>query len=105
MEIKIVNLDNFQQEISKSEMPVLIDFYADWCAPCKVFAGEIAAFAEKTDTVKVCKINVDESGDLAAMYGVLSIPTLVLVQGGKEIARRVGGGEVEDIEAFLDENL
>ncbi len=105
MEIKQVTLDTFQQEVSKSELPVLIDFYADWCAPCKVFAGEIAAFADKTTDVKVCKINVDASEELAAMYGILSIPTLILVRGGKEIARRVGGGEVEDIEAFVAESL
>ena len=105
MEIQHISLANYQQEVSKSDRPVLLDFYADWCAPCRAFAGEIAAFAAKTDRVKVGKINVDESGDLAMTYGVMSIPTLVLVQDGQEVARRVGGGEVADIESFVAENL
>ena len=69
-----------------AKKPVLIDFYADWCGPCKMTAPELEAFSQEYDDVKVCKINVDESADLAAMYGIMSIPTMIFSeerQGGR----------------------
>lgn len=105
MAITKVTLDNFAEEISHNEKPVLIDFFADWCAPCKMLGPELEAFSDESQTVKVCQINVDESSDLAAMYGVISIPTMVLVKNGKEIDRHVGGCEKKDIEEFCADNM
>lgn len=105
MELTNITLENFSSEVSQSEKPVLIDFYADWCNPCKMLAPEVEAFAEETETVKVCKLNVDESSELAVIYGVMSIPTLILVKEGKEIARHVGGCEKNDIADFCNQNM
>ncbi len=105
MEIVKITVENFQAEVSKSEKPVLIDFYADWCNPCKMLAPEVQAFADETDEVKVCKLNVDECIELAQIYGVMSIPTLILVKNGKEVARRVGGCEKQDIADFCKANM
>lgn len=105
MAITKVNLDNFATEVSQSEKPVLIDFSAEWCMPCKMLAPELEAFSASTETIKVCQIDVDESSDLASMYGIISVPTLILTRGGKEIERRVGGCEKKDIEAFCLSNI
>ena len=67
MSVTKITLQNYADEVSRSEKPVLIDFYADWCGPCKMTAPELEAFSQEYDDVKVCKINVDESADLAAM--------------------------------------
>lgn len=104
MEITKVNLTNYSDEVLKSEKPVLLDFYADWCDPCRMLAGEIHDFAEENDEYKVCKLNVDESAELAQLYGVLSIPTVVLIKNGKEVERFVGGREKADIEDFVNAN-
>ncbi|MCI5796048.1 MAG: thioredoxin [Ruminococcus sp.] len=105
MSVTKVTLQNYAEEVSHSEKPVLIDFYADWCGPCKMTAPELEAFSQEYDDVKACKINVDESADLAAMYGIMSIPTMVLVKNGKEADRHVGGCEKADIRAFCDKNM
>lgn len=105
MEITKITLDNYADEVGQSDKPVLIDFYADWCGPCKMLAPEVEAFAEGNDDIKVCKLNVDDCQELAVVYGIMSIPALILVKDGKEVARKIGGCEKEDIENFCKENL
>lgn len=105
MEITHITLENYAQQVGQSDKPVLIDFYADWCGPCKMLSPEVEAFANENDDIKVCKLNVDECQDLAIVYGIMSIPALILVKDGKEVARQIGGCEKADIERFCRENL
>ena len=90
MEILKINKDNFEKEDLESEKTVLIDFFADWCGPCKMLSQIIEQFAKENEKVKVVKINVDELPDLAVKYGVRSIPTLVVIKNGEEVNRSVG---------------
>lgn len=90
MEILKINDDNFEKEVLESEKTVLIDFFADWCGPCKMLSPIIEQFAKENEKVKVVKINVDELPDLAVKYGVMSIPTLVVIKNGEEVNRSVG---------------
>ena len=90
MEIIKVNNQNFEEEVIKSEKPVLIDFYADWCGPCKMLSPIIDEIAEENSDIKVVKVNVDDSQDLAMKYQVMSIPTLVVIKNGEEVNRSVG---------------
>ena len=90
MEIIKANSQNFEEEVIKSEKTILVDFYADWCGPCKMLSPIIDEVAEENDDIKVLKVNVDDSQDLAMKYQVMSIPTLVVIKNGSEINRSVG---------------
>lgn len=90
MEVEKVTRDSFEQSVLKSEKPVLVDFYADWCGPCKMLSPVVEQIAEESDAYRVCKVNVDEAMDIAAEYGVVSIPTLVVFKNGEASARTVG---------------
>ena len=82
---------NFEAEVLKSDLPVFVDFYADWCGPCKMMSPVIDKLAEEYDgKIKVGKVNVDENGDLAVKYGIMSIPNMVFFKNG-EVADRVVG--------------
>lgn len=89
MEIKITNA-NFQAEVIESNKPVLIDFYATWCGPCKMIAPFVEEIANENPDIKVGKIDVDEEGALATAFGIVSIPTLVVVKGGEVVNKAVG---------------
>lgn len=93
MEIKL-STENFEKEVLKSEKPVLVDFYADWCGPCNAMAPVIEELEGK---VKVGKINVDENPDIAVEYNVMSIPTLIVFKNGKEEKRLVGLRNKEEL--------
>lgn len=90
MELKLSS-ENFEKEVIKSEQPVLIDFYADWCGPCKMMAPIVEELAKDLQgKVKVGKINVDENQELSMEYGIMSIPTVIIFKEGKEFKRFVG---------------
>ena len=90
MEVMKVTSSNFEEEVLNSDKTVLIDFYADWCGPCKMFSPIIESVAEENEDVKVVKIDVDNAQDLAIKYQVMSIPTIVVIKNGKEVNRNVG---------------
>ena len=94
MEIKITN-SNFQAEVIESDRPVLIDFYATWCGPCKMIAPLVEQIAHERSDIKVGKIDVDEEGALATAFGIVSIPTLVVVKNG-EVVNKAGGYRTKD---------
>lgn len=97
MEIKF-NSENFEKEVLKSEKPVLVDFYADWCGPCNAMAPVIEELATELDgKAKVGKINVDDNPDIAVEYNVMSIPTLIIFKNGKEEKRLVGLRDKEEL--------
>ena len=86
-----VTSENFESEVLNSEKPVLVDFWASWCGPCRMLSPIVDEIAEEVQTIKVGKVNVDEQQDLAGKFGVMSIPTLILFkngQPGKQVCRR-----------------
>ena len=83
MSILKINQENYESEVLKSDKPVIIDFYADWCGPCKMMSPIIDEIAKEREDIKVGKVNVDENQELAMEYGVMSIPTIVIIKNGE----------------------
>lgn len=101
-----VTKENFAQEVLHSDKPVLVDFWADWCGPCRMLAPILEELAEdNADKIKIGKLNVDEQMELAAQFGIVSIPTLLLFDGGEAVAKTIGYQPKESLQAFLDENI
>lgn len=90
--VKSLNSNNFSAEVIQNERPVLVDFYAEWCGPCKMLAPVIDNLSNEPIGKKAefAKLNIDESSDIASFYGVMSVPTLILFKGGEEQVRMVG---------------
>ena len=101
MSIIKLNSENFENEVLNYEGKVLIDFYADWCGPCRMLAPIIEDIAEERSDVKVCKINVDDENALAMSFQISSIPTVVIIEGGTIKGRFSGVKPMEDILALL----
>ena len=100
-EIDLTN-ENFEEEVLKSDIPVLVDFWATWCGPCKMVAPVVAEIAEENaGKIKVGKVNVDEQPELTSTFKISSIPTLMVFKGGKITAMEVGYRDKEDIEALI----
>ena len=91
MEVIKLNNENFNKEVKESNKVVLVDFYADWCGPCKMMAPIIDTIAEEIgDKAKICKLNVDEAQDISIEYNVMSIPTLIIFKNGEVFEKLVG---------------
>lgn len=102
MEVKITE-SNFKEEVLNSSKPVLVDFWASWCGPCRMLSPVIEEIAaEKSETLKVGKVNVDEEPALATQFGVVSIPMLVLFKNGKAVKTSVGYQPKEEILKFIE---
>ncbi len=101
MKVLEVMSNQFEEEILKSDKTVLVDFYADWCGPCKMLSPIIDEIANENNDIKVCRINIDANQDLAIQYQVMSIPTLVVIKNGTEINRAVGVLPKNDILEML----
>ena len=98
--IKVTN-DTFEKEVLNSNIPVLVDFYAEWCGPCKMLSPTVDEVANENDDIKVVKVNVDEAQDIAIKYQVMSIPTLVVIKNGNEVNRSVGVIDKEEILSMI----
>ena len=90
MAVLTITKDNFENEVLKSDVPVLVDFWASWCGPCRMMSPIVDQIAEEVTDCKVGKINVDEEGELAQQFGIMSIPTLLVFRDGKVANQSVG---------------
>ncbi len=100
----IVDASNFEEEVINSDIPVIIDFWAEWCVPCKMIGPILEEIAEEyTGRVKVAKVNVDEAGELAAQYNIISIPTLMLIHKGEVVNQQVGAVSKQVIEGLFQD--
>lgn len=96
-----ISRENFQNEVMKADRPVLLDFWAPWCGPCRMVVPIIEEIANERADIKVGKINVDEQPELASAFGVMSIPTLVVMKDGKVVNQSMGARPKKDILAML----
>ena len=104
MAVITITLENFETEVLKSDLPVLVDFWATWCGPCRMIAPVIEEIAnDYKGKIKVGKINVDEQGELAVKYGISSIPTLLLFKGGEVVKKTLGYMPKDAVEKFINE--
>ena len=101
MSAMTITKNNFQEEVLQSSVPVLLDFWASWCGPCRMVAPVLEEIAAQRPDIKVGKINVDEQPELAQAFQVMSIPTLVVMKGGKIINRALGARPKEQILELL----
>ncbi|MBN2881087.1 thioredoxin [Candidatus Woesearchaeota archaeon] len=106
MAIVHITKENFESEITKSELPVVIDFWAEWCGPCRMMAPVFEELSKEYDgKVKFAKVNTDQASGVATQFGIQSIPTLVVLKNGKESSRIIGFGPKPAIKSKIDEAL
>ena len=89
-DVTVVTTESFQEEVLNADKPVLVDFWASWCGPCKMLAPVVHEIAAEHPEVKVCSVNVDDEGDLAQQFGIMSIPTLLVFNKGEKVNQSVG---------------
>ena len=102
MSVLTITKENFEQEVLHSDKPVLLDFWASWCGPCRMVSPIVDEIAEEKEDIRVGKVNVDEQPELAAAFQVRSIPTLAVVRDGQVVNASVGARPKADILALLD---
>jgi len=104
--MEIINDTNFEAEVLKSEKPVLVDFFATWCGPCRQMLPIVTELSEEmAEQVKIVKLDVDEAGATAEKYEIQSIPTLILFKGGQVKATKNGASTKAELQSWLDDNL
>lgn len=101
-----VDKDSWEAEVINSQLPVFVDFWAEWCGPCRMVGPAVEQLSKILDgKVKIAKVNVDENQEIAVKYGIQSIPSLLLFKNGNEIARTVGAAPKEAYQKFIEESL
>ena len=103
MELKHINQEDFEKEVEKSTSPVIVDFYATWCGPCKMLSPILEEIAETEKDVKILKVDIDDNMELAQKFGIMSVPTLMLFKDGEEYGREIGLKSKQDLEEIIDE--
>ena len=101
MSVIHIDKNSFQQEVINSSKPVLLDFWASWCGPCRMIAPVLDEIAQERSDIKVCKVNVDEQPELARQFGIMSIPTLIVFKDGKIVNQAMGARPKNQILAML----
>ena len=101
MKVLHINNDNFQNEVLNSDKPVLLDFFASWCGPCRMVGPILDEIAEEREDIKVCKVNIDEQPELASRFRIMSVPTLMVLKDGKIVEQSVGAMPKHQILAML----
>ena len=102
MSVHTITKENFDELVLQAEKPVLVDFWAEWCGPCRMVSPLVDEIAKERDDVLVGKINVDEQGELAVRFGVMSIPTLLVFKGGEIVNKAVGARPKAELLQLLD---
>ena len=102
MSVQTITKENFGEAVLQAGKPVLVDFWAEWCGPCRMVSPLVDEIAEERDDIVVGKVNVDEQGELAVRFGVMSIPTLLVFKGGELVQTAVGARPKDEILALLD---
>ena len=101
MKVLHINKDNFHKEVLNSDKPVLLDFFASWCGPCRMVGPILDEIAEEREDIKVCKINIDEQPELASRYRIMTIPTLMVLKDGQILEQSVGAKPKHQILAMV----
>ena len=101
MKVLHINKDNFHKEVLNSEKPVLLDFFASWCGPCRMVGPILDEIAEEREDIKVCKVNIDEQPELAHRYRIMTIPTLMVLKDGNIVEQSVGAKPKHQILAMV----
>ena len=104
-EIVHVTDDSFETEVVKSEVPVLLDFWAPWCGPCRMITPILEELAQERDDIKICKLNIDEYQKVATQNAVMSIPTLMVFDQGEKVGQHVGALSKADLNGFINASL
>ena len=101
MKVLHINKDNFHEEVLNSDKPVLLDFFASWCGPCRMVAPILDEIAEEREDIKVCKVDIDEQPELASQYRIMSVPTLMVLKDGHVVEQSLGAKPKHQILAML----
>ena len=101
MKVLHINKDNFHKEVINSEKPVLLDFWAPWCGPCRMIAPTLDEIAEEREDIKVCKVDIDEQPELASRYRIMSVPTLMVLKNGIIVDQSIGARPKHQILAMV----
>ncbi len=105
-QIVVLTDDNFEQEVLQSDVPVVVDYWAEWCGPCKMIGPILEELAvEYGDKVKIAKINIDENNQTPPKFGIRSIPTLMVFKGGEVEGTKVGAGSKADLASFIESSI